>query len=141
MSYGFVYFAVNASMPDIVKIGTSCKHPRVRLAELSGATGCPQPFELIAFFDHENAARVEAAIHKDLEDFRVNDRREFFDVPLVEVFFQILQFNPEPRVMGVCCTGVLEYMIDQEDYARRSPSELSDMATWMARRAKGEATA
>lgn len=78
MSYGFVYFLTNPSMPGLTKIGHTTKHPRERVRELSASTSCPEHFELLAFFGHADSAYAEREIHRELSDFRVNDRREFF---------------------------------------------------------------
>jgi len=78
MSYGFIYFATNPAMPGLTKIGHTGKHPQERLKELSAASGCPLPFELLAFFGHENSAKAERDIHQYVAKYRMNDRREFF---------------------------------------------------------------
>lgn len=85
MSYGFVYFLTNPSMPGIVKIGYTLKHPRERMAELTASTSCPQPFEMLAFFDTPSPVDVERAIHQSLNWCRVNGRREFFRAPLANL--------------------------------------------------------
>ena len=85
MTWGFVYFLTNPSMPGIVKIGMTTKHPRERMVELSRATACPQPFELLAFFDHPTPEFAERSIHQELDQYRVNGAREFFAVPLPEL--------------------------------------------------------
>lgn len=80
MSHGFVYVLGNESMPGIYKIGFTLKHPRCRMDDLSRATACPTPFELLAFIGHEEAQWAEGEIHKNLGQYRVNDAREFFKV-------------------------------------------------------------
>lgn len=82
--YGFVYFLGNDSMPGIFKIGFTMGHPKSRMAQLSGSTACPTPFDLIATFGIENPRQAEQEIHARLRHFRVNESREFFAVsPLV----------------------------------------------------------
>jgi hypothetical protein len=81
MSYGFVYFLTNPSMPGLTKIGMTTKHPRERMVELSKVTACPTPFEMLAFFAASNPQKVERTIHAALEEYRVSKSREFFDVP------------------------------------------------------------
>ncbi|MFC0132009.1 hypothetical protein CR105_16050 [Massilia eurypsychrophila] len=96
MSYGFVYFLSNPSMPGIVKIGYTLKHPRDRMAELSASTSCPTPFEMLGFFDTEDPQGVEQAIHRSLDWCRVNGRREFFRAPLRTLESQLNSWgNPE----------------------------------------------
>lgn len=77
-THGFIYFLTNPSMPGLVKIGHTTKHPRERMKELSASTSCPEQFELLAFFGHEDSAYAEREIHRELGQYRLNDRREFF---------------------------------------------------------------
>jgi hypothetical protein len=76
--YGFIYILANECMPGIYKIGFTTNHPKVRAEQLSGATACPTPFEMVATFGTSNPRDVEKEIHDDLEIYRVNDSREFF---------------------------------------------------------------
>lgn len=78
MAHGFVYVLGNESMPGIYKIGMTLVHPKERMAQLSAATACPTPFELLAFIGCENPKQVEFAIHASLDQYRVNASREFF---------------------------------------------------------------
>lgn len=79
--YGFVYALGNELMPGLFKIGHTKYHPAIRAKQLSGATGCPIPFNLLAFFSSEIAHSDEVQIHEELKQYRVNDKREFFEVP------------------------------------------------------------
>lgn len=81
MAYGFIYFLANPSMPGLTKIGMTHKHPRERMEQLTRATSCPQPFELIAYFDTPDPLFTEQGIHKALASYRVNTGREFFKAP------------------------------------------------------------
>lgn len=78
--YGFVYFLTNPSMEGIVKIGHTTKHPNLRAAEISRATGCPQPFDLLAYFGCWQPQQAEFDIHRKFDAVRVNEAREFFRV-------------------------------------------------------------
>ena len=82
MAYGFVYFLTNQSMPGLTKIGMTTKHPRERMEELSKATACPTPFEMLAFFDTPDPQEAERGIHNALAEYRVSRSREFFDAPI-----------------------------------------------------------
>lgn len=85
MTYGFIYFLTNPSMPGLVKIGFTHKHPLARMEELTKATSCPQPFEMLAFFDTGFPREVERDIHNELAEHRVNPGREFFNAPYMEL--------------------------------------------------------
>lgn len=76
--YGFIYVIGNPSMPNIFKIGFTLNHPLTRMEQLSGATACPTPFELLAAFGTPDPRVVETLIHQELADWRINTQREFF---------------------------------------------------------------
>ena len=74
-----IYILTNPSMPGLIKIGvTSNLEERIR--SLSSHSGVAIPFECFFAFEVENAEIIEAKIHKGLEDFRVNAKREFFRI-------------------------------------------------------------
>nr|WP_319997864.1 GIY-YIG nuclease family protein [uncultured Draconibacterium sp.] len=77
MQNGYVYILTNSSMPDLIKIGKTARDSRTRAKELS-TTSIPTPFKVafeIFSSDYEN---IERKAHASLEDFRVNQNREFF---------------------------------------------------------------
>lgn len=78
--WGFVYCLANDSMPGIYKIGFTTRAPMNRVAELSAATGVPEPFYPFFYVETEDPARFEREIHRILNDFRVSENREFFRV-------------------------------------------------------------
>lgn len=77
---GFVYLLSNPSMPGMVKIGRTARHPEKRVAELTSASGVPTPFRLEGYVRSPDAVRTEAAVHRLIGGNRVNTRREFFRV-------------------------------------------------------------
>ena len=81
MSKGYVYALSNKAMPGILKIGRS-KHSGVSRARsmYSGNTGVALPFkfEFECFFD--DCVEAELLVHEELQDYRVNESREFFEV-------------------------------------------------------------
>lgn len=96
----------------MVKIGMTTKHPRERMRELSASTSCPQPFEMLAFFDSDCPARAEAEIHAALAQYRVNDRREFFDVPLLALQDQMRKWGD--GIEGCFVDKHLDLLVDEE---------------------------
>ena len=84
----FIYCFTNASYHakiegyDRVKIGKTDNIPR-RLKELFN-TSVPEPFEVYRALMVPNMNETEKSIHKILSESRcrVNNKREFFDVPL-----------------------------------------------------------
>jgi len=79
---GWVYILTNPSMPNILKIGKTSKHPLERVAELSAPTGIPTPFQLAYYQPCRDINFVEKEMHARFDSKRVRDNREFFLVSL-----------------------------------------------------------
>lgn len=79
-NHQWVYIMSNASMPGLIKIGMTTTSPLQRSGELGSATGVPTPFTLEYALEVRNAREVEQLIHKELSEYRVNKRREFFEL-------------------------------------------------------------
>jgi len=122
-SYGFVYIFINQSMPGLLKIGQTERHPAIRAAELSNHTGVPTPYQLEFFTEVSDRFAAERCVHKALSDHRVKTDREFFKVSLesarktvcdeVRAFLPLKSpFRPyldsliqeDPRPKGVVCS-------------------------------------
>jgi hypothetical protein len=73
---GHIYILSNPNMPNLFKIGFTTRSPNVRLKEISSATGVPGKFEIIKSWEVRNVADMESAIHKRLDNHRVD--KEFF---------------------------------------------------------------
>lgn len=112
MAHGFVYALSNPSMPGICKIGFTTKHPRIRMAELSRATSCPTPFELLGYFGSACPEFAEKNIHASLAEFRVNNMREFFRCPFYEIQDQFRQWG-DPST-DCFYTTELDFLADKE---------------------------
>ncbi|NOU81575.1 GIY-YIG nuclease family protein [Paenibacillus sp. LMG 31459] len=82
MSNGYVYVLTNESMKGLVKIGITSISPLERARKLSKHTSVPTPFKVAYEVYIENSKELEKEIHTELDDFRVNSRREFFNYPL-----------------------------------------------------------
>jgi T5orf172 domain len=80
---GCIYLAKNDSMPGIYKIGM-CAAPtaRERLERLSRLTSIPTPFKLLWSEGTEKPRASEKMAHLFLRNFRVSNRREFFQCPV-----------------------------------------------------------
>lgn len=79
MATGFVYVLINESMPGLVKIGKTKRMPTERSLELF-TTGVPQPFIVKFAIYVRDMDELETDIHEELEIFRVNASREFFQL-------------------------------------------------------------
>ncbi|MBC8737345.1 hypothetical protein F6X40_11075 [Paraburkholderia sp. UCT31] len=85
-TFGYVYILTNPSIPGQVKIGKTTRSPQERLAEISGATGVPTPFDLAYYKAFPDCHVAERMIHQALEEsgLRISKAREFFRCSLPE---------------------------------------------------------
>lgn len=75
-----VYVLTNPSMPGIVKIGkTTQSDVEQRMSQLY-STGVPLPFKCEYAVEVEDCHKAEQALHIAFDPYRVNPRREFFDI-------------------------------------------------------------
>lgn len=80
VSTGVVYVLTNPAMPGLVKIGkTSRGSIDARLKELY-STGVPVPFECAFAARVTDEAKVESAFHRAFGPYRLNPKREFFQI-------------------------------------------------------------
>ena len=88
---GFVYVLRSQFVTDpatslpLLKIGATRKHPLQRAAELSAATGVPEPMGIAYYRDFSDAFLAESLIHDHFAYARINELREFFAAPLDDV--------------------------------------------------------
>lgn len=79
---GYIYIAINPSLPGQVKIGATIHDPMKRMQQLSASTSIPMPF-VLAYSRYVYAPfAVESALHDRFANHRINDSREFFQIPL-----------------------------------------------------------
>jgi T5orf172 domain len=75
-----VYVLTNPAMPGLVKIGyTTQDDANTRIGQLY-TTGVPVPFELEFACKVKNAEEVEKALHIAFSPYRINPKREFFQI-------------------------------------------------------------
>jgi hypothetical protein len=74
---GYLYVAINAAMPGLVKVGRTAGSPTQRMAELH-STGVPEPFQLVFAAKVADSMTAERLAHEALADCRVSKSREFF---------------------------------------------------------------
>ena len=96
VSADIVYVLTNPAMPGLVKIGKTARGSiNARLNELY-STGVPVPFECAFAARVTDEAKVESAFHRAFGPYRLNPRREFF------------QIEPEQAI------ALLELMADED---------------------------
>jgi len=86
---GEVYILENEAMPNIVKIGYTKIGAEERALELSKSSGVPLPFDVADSFIVENPDRVEKIIHLHMENYRLNNKREFFKISKSSAYSEI----------------------------------------------------
>ena len=93
---GCVYILKNEAMPGLIKIGYTKENAKKRANELY-TTGVPQPFEVAYELDGlepEQSAKLEGEIHKELAQYRVNSKREFFEYPVDDAIRLLEKLHP-----------------------------------------------
>ncbi len=75
---GYLYVMTNASIRGL-KVGGTRRTPEERARELSTPTGIPTPYAVVYYERVSDWRAAEAAAHLQLAQFRITDRREFFD--------------------------------------------------------------
>lgn len=94
---GHVYILLNASMPDLLKIGMTERTPEERARELSRVTGVPSPFVVAYSEEVPDCLAAESLIHTRLAAFRVKTEREFFILPLRDAIGEVALVARELR--------------------------------------------
>ncbi|MGB0384556.1 MAG: GIY-YIG nuclease family protein [Ardenticatenaceae bacterium] len=75
-----MYILTNEAMPGLVKIGKTTRDPKTRAHEISRATGVPLPFQVNYYVYVNDCGWVELVAHRKLGSYRINSRREFFQI-------------------------------------------------------------
>ena len=91
---GGVYFAKNASLDGILKIGATRRHPSKRIYELSRST--PTPFELVVFFPSMTPFNLEKMIHAYYAACRILNKgagTEFFNLEIAQLYAMTTALN------------------------------------------------
>lgn len=78
---GYVYILSNPSIKGI-KIGLTERKVEERIKELNRATGVPTAFKIEYQVATPDCYRLERAMHKHYSKKRINNRREFFKLPV-----------------------------------------------------------
>jgi len=76
---GYVYIFVNGWMPKIVKIGIT-NDLEQRLRDSAGNEFVPCAFDCYYAIKSDQYDKLEKFIHKSYDMFRVNEKREFFEI-------------------------------------------------------------
>lgn len=124
---GYIYFASNASMPGLLKIGHSLGSPFERVAELR-STGVPSSFVVLACFRVKDCARAEKRIHEILDHTRLESDREFFRVSIENA---LTECSPH---LGAFLVNLVE--TDGQSKSIRYPEEEEKMLLFIVHQTK-----
>ena len=80
----WVYVLSNPTMPSLVKIGYTKKHPKERAKQISAATGVALPYKVEWAYKCFNGETIEREVHHKLKSKRANNSKEFFWIDLEE---------------------------------------------------------
>lgn len=121
----YIYVLLNPSLKGLLKIGRTNRSPEERAQELSTSTGVPQPFIVAYECIVSDGVAAEKLIHEELatEGYRINESREFFQIPLkeaVKVIDRVCQSFPQSD-------GFLDNEQDEEGLTAISFLELGIM--------------
>ena len=79
---GYIYVMRSAAhAKDIFKIGLTRRSSDIRSDELARSTGSPDKFLVVQEWLVQDCAKVETLVHQNLDKYRINPTREFFQAP------------------------------------------------------------
>lgn len=110
----FVYLLGNIYMRDLYKIGCTERSPARRAAEISKATGVPQPYDVICFWEGENFQQYERELHAVFSDARVNENREFFSSLMLHELVAEIEHRWEDEKHSFCVTKIGEWYLRED---------------------------
>jgi hypothetical protein len=82
---GWIYCLSNPLLEGCYKVGVSTNDPIERARQLSASSGVPYQFTVAYQRLVDHPFKVEAALHRMLDQYRLNDSREFFRVRLSKI--------------------------------------------------------
>jgi len=82
---GYIYCLTNPCISNIYKIGSTKKDPQIRALQLSAPTGVPRPYTVLFAKKVDDYIEKERIMHKLFDNYRVNAKREFFQMPVEKI--------------------------------------------------------
>lgn len=82
---GWIYVMSNPMFEGCYKIGCATHDPIERAKQLSASSGVPYPYTVCYQRFVDMPFQVEAALHRMLDSYRINDSREFFRIKLHKI--------------------------------------------------------
>lgn len=90
---GFLYVLSNKSIPNMYKIGFTRNIVQRRVEELNSTTSIPTDFDIELVFSCQEPYNAEVFVHQSLDNFRYNERREFFTTTLKRIYSIIQSYE------------------------------------------------
>ena len=128
---GVVYVLTNPAMPGLVKIGKTGRGVETRLNDLY-TTGVPLPFECSYAAQVADMDKVELAFHRAFGPYRINPRREFFEIEpeqaigLLELL-AVTDMTPQVQEEAASVDAGANAAAEKFKRARRPPLNYLDM--------------
>ena len=132
----YVYILSNPSMPNLIKVGKTTKHPSKRMSELH-STGVPTPFELEFSVMVDDCGSSELSAHKALSNYRVAGNREFFKISVKKAIELILPVIGNYKIHDVKKSHDIE-QICHELARREDERKKIELARQIARQREDE---
>ena len=130
MEPGLIYILVNPCMKGIVKIGMTTRTAEDRASEISIGTGVPTPYEVAYEERFADCYTAETVIHQRLKDYRVNQDREFFCLPLKEAIRSVSalaeELNAKEKIKAEMAAAEQSAAIKIEEEAQRREKTRAD---------------
>ena len=89
----WVYILSNPTMPHMLKIGYTKNTPDERAKQISNATGVALPYKVEWAFHCYDGFSLEQEVHHKLNNYRVNNNREFFQISLDEAKDTVMEIG------------------------------------------------
>lgn len=117
MTYGAIYIAHNSRDGDTTfKVGKTSRIVEERMKELTAAPSNLGRYTVRAYFVVFDIDAAELACHRALQRYRVQDNREFFEIPFSRLI-RILDEQTRPYVAG--------NLVPEQEEQEPSPKQLS----------------
>lgn len=82
---GYIYVLSSPTMEMVYKVGATINDPIERARQLSASSGVAYPYTVAYQRLVDAPFQVEAALHRMLDSYRLNDSREFFRIKLHKI--------------------------------------------------------
>ena len=129
--HGIVYVLTNPAMPGLVKIGLTTNGISNRLNELN-TTGVPLPFDCLFACEVDDCKLVENSLHKAFYPYRINPKREFFEIDPDQAIVILRLFSKKDVTPAVTAeinksVSIVEKEASDHYKKRRPPLNFTEM--------------